>query len=106
MQEPGDPSQVEDELGMLVYGIMASDVWSCVEQQVKGCIVRKKFGVFATTVLNHMLAPRACKYLMVHVVMLAFLLSDLLFMLQEAEANATQMHTVQHRRYLGGGCLC
>jgi hypothetical protein len=81
--EPGDPSQVEDEL--MVVGVPAEAIIGLLEtkrQEDRNAMVE----LSAVDVVDHRLA-RACKYSMVALLLLSQCLVDLIFLLHEAEAN-------------------
>jgi hypothetical protein len=81
--EPGDPSQVEDEL--MVVGVPAEAIIGLLEtkrQEDRNAMVE----LSAVDVVDHRLA-RACKYSMVALLLLSQCLVDPIFLLHEAEAK-------------------
>jgi hypothetical protein len=86
VMEPGDPNQIEDELIMMIFGLLID--------AIMGLVATKRqnnpdvpFDISAVDVLDHM-RSRAKMYPMVNLVLQTLPLAGMIFMMQQAEANA------------------
>jgi hypothetical protein len=84
--EPGDPNQIEDELIMMIFGLLIDAIMGLLATKRKNdpdaC-----FDISAVDVLDHM-RSRAKRYPMVNLVLQTLPLAGMIFMMQQAEANA------------------
>jgi hypothetical protein len=86
VMEPGDPNQIEDELIMMLLGLFTHAILGLIETK-READPNAEFELSAVDVLEHMLA-RAKKYPMVFLILNSVPLAGMIFILQDAEANA------------------
>ena len=87
VMEPGDPNQVEDELTMLVSGLLTDAVIQFVDQQKAKVEEGVDFEVSAADIVEHIM-KRSEEWPMVNTVTLTYPIAGLILMLQSAEINA------------------
>lgn len=87
--DPGDLNQVEEELTMMMMGILSDATFHCVNKKKReaGDSRSASVDVSSTDVIDHII-KRAIEYPMVHTVTMTFPIFCLLTMLQNAERNA------------------
>jgi hypothetical protein len=86
VMEPGDPNQIEDELIMMLLGLFTHAILGLIETK-READPNAEFELSAVDVLEHMLA-RGKKYPMVFLILNSIPLAGMIFILQDAEANA------------------
>jgi hypothetical protein len=86
VMEPGDPNQIEDELIMMIFGLLIDAIMGLIATKRKDD-PGASFDISAVDVLDHM-RSRAKRYPMVNLVLQTLPLAGMIFMMHQAEANA------------------